>query len=282
MRDAFFLTLAVALVVLVVAFTTGCGREAGTGDAQSFQQLDKNQDGKLTRDELPEQMADRIMAADTDGDGVVTQAELEAAQEQTGGPAAEAGVEAQGGPEAEGGAKPEGGPKPQAGAKSEDSPKPQAAAKAEDGPKPQGRAEAQGGPRGQGRPHAAQSFQELDKNQDGKLTRDELPERTADRIMAADTDGDGTVTQAELEAGRERMGGRRGGLGRTDPAQMFADLDKNQDGKLAKNELSERMAERMMAADTNGDGAITKAEFEAAWEKRASERGQHGEPGGNN
>ena len=337
MRDAFLLTLAVTLVVLVVAFTTGCGREAGTDAAQSFQGLDENQDGRLTRDELPERIAYRIMAADTDGDGAVTQAELKAAREKTSGPDGQAGVEAQGGPEAEGGAKPEdgpepedspkpqaaakaedgptpqadaksedspkpqaaakpeGGPKPQAGAKSEDSPKAKTAAKAEDsseaqgGAKPQGRAEAQGGPGGRGRPDAAQSFQRLDKNQDGKLTRDELPERIADRIMAADTDGDGAVTQAELEAAGARMGGRRGPnaqgrqgrQGRPDPAQMFAHLDKNQDGKLTKDELPERMAERLMAADTNGDGAITKAEFEAAREKMGGRRGQHGGGSGN-
>lgn len=66
---------------------------------------------------------------------------------------------------------------------------------------------------------------------------------------------------------------------RRDPAQMFADLDKNSDGKLTKDELPERFAERMMGADTNGDGALTKGELEQARRNRRS-RGGDGPPRG--
>ncbi len=329
MKNACGLTLAVILVAVVL--TTGCGREAETGVTPSFEALDRNQDGKLTRDELPKQIADSIMAADADGDGMVTQAELEAAGQKLVGPGSDAGIEPEIAPEMEEAAKPEAeappeeSPKPQADAKTEKSAKPQAAAKpetstkpaakpkaetaaktassakpqvaktaggagAESGNRPGGRAEARGGPGGEGRPSPGQMFAHLDKNQDGKLTKDELPERMGDRIMAADSNGDGAVTQAELQAARERMGGRRGpdaqgrggGEGRPDPAQLFTRLDKNNDGKLTKDELPEWMTERLMAGDTNGDGVITKAEFEAAREKMGGQRRQRNESRGNN
>jgi hypothetical protein len=48
----------------------------GTTDfAQRFRQLDRNRDGKLTKDELPEQMLRRFDMMDTNGDGAVDQAE---------------------------------------------------------------------------------------------------------------------------------------------------------------------------------------------------------------
>ena len=39
-----------------------------------------------------------------------------------------------------------------------------------------------------------------DKNKDGKLTKDELPEAGWTRLSAADTDKDGAISKAELEA----------------------------------------------------------------------------------
>ncbi len=88
-------------------------------------------------------------------------------------------------------------------------------------------------------------------------------------------------------------GNRRGGDGppgegapgdgqrraRRDPAQMFAESDKNSDGKLTKDELPERFAERMMRADANGDGALTKEELEQARRNRRN-RGGDGPPRG--
>ncbi|HCU36939.1 MAG TPA: hypothetical protein DGT21_16275 [Armatimonadetes bacterium] len=60
---------------------------------------------------------------------------------------------------------------------------------------------------------------------------------------------------------------------------MFAEFDKNSDGRLTKDELPERFADRMMRADANGDGAITKEELEQARRNRR-ERGGDGPPRG--
>ncbi|MCG3178438.1 MAG: hypothetical protein BIFFINMI_00765 [Phycisphaerae bacterium] len=54
-------------------------------------------------------------------------------------------------------------------------------------------------------PPAERIFETLDRNRDGKLTRDEIPRREVDRMMQADTDGDGAVTLAELRAMHEKM-----------------------------------------------------------------------------
>jgi Ca2+-binding EF-hand superfamily protein len=112
-----------------------------------------------------------------------------------------------------------------------------------------------------GPPSVGDIFAKLDKNADGKLTQDELPATHAERIMKADTDGDGAVTKEELEQARQARGGR--------PSidDIFAKLDKNADGKLTQDELPERLAERIMKADTDGDGAVTKEELQAARDK---------------
>ena len=51
------------------------------------------------------------------------------------------------------------------------------------------------------------------------------------------------------------------------PAEVFKEMDKNGDGKLAGSELPAPFRAGIMAADTNGDGAIELAEFEASVER---------------
>jgi peroxiredoxin/mono/diheme cytochrome c family protein len=58
----------------------------------------------------------------------------------------------------------------------------------------------------------------------------------------------------------ERPSGGRSG--RFDPKSMFKSLDANGDGKLVKDELPSRLAQRFELVDTNGDGAVTEQELE--------------------
>ncbi len=58
-------------------------RPGGEGDraqffTRMFEQRDENKDGKLSGDEIPEQMAGRLEQIDSDGDGSVSREELEA------------------------------------------------------------------------------------------------------------------------------------------------------------------------------------------------------------
>jgi multidrug resistance efflux pump len=77
-----------------------------------------------------------------------------------------------------------------------------------------GPAQASGGPaqgRGGGRGgDPGQMIERMDKNKDGKLALDELPEQLKGRLSSADTNGDGFLDTAEITAGFARMGGGGG------------------------------------------------------------------------
>ncbi|MHC4954955.1 MAG: EF-hand domain-containing protein [Planctomycetota bacterium] len=61
-----------------------------------------------------------------------------------------------------------------------------------------------GGNRGRGGASRAQMFENLDKNGDGKLTADELPERMQRMLERFDRDGDGALSADEMPARRGR------------------------------------------------------------------------------
>ncbi len=87
---------------------------------------------------------------------------------------------------------------------------------------------------------------------------------------APDRGGDGGRPRGEWGAGGPGGPGGEGGRERQrrDPAEMFAEFDKNGDGRLTPDELPERMAERIMRADADGDGAVTLEELEQARRNR--------------
>ena len=138
--------------------------------------------------------------------------------------------------------------------------------------------------------NATAALKSLDKNSDGKLTEDEL---RPNRPPGGGGPGGG-------QQGRGGFGGRpggdqgqsRGGFGgppqqgggRPDPGEMVNRLmafDKNKDGKLGKDELSERMAGIITRADTNGDGFASKEELtKIASQGGASRGGDRGGKGG--
>lgn len=67
-----------------------------------------------------------------------------------------------------------------------------------------------GGKSGPGESSPNQMFATLDKNKDGKLQKDELPPPMQAKLSDIDTNGDGEVSQSELEAAAAKMGGGRG------------------------------------------------------------------------
>ena len=95
--------------------------------------------------------------------------------------------------------------------------------------------------------NAQAALKKLDKNNDGKLTEDEL--RPAPRSSA--------------EAGEEMV-------------KRLMEFDKNADGKLSKEELPERMQGMFERADADHDGFLSKDEIK----KLAEARGAAGGPGG--
>ena len=215
----------------------GPGRAGGAGEMPSvdqiFQQLDKNGDGKLTKDEMPERLGQFLMRADANGDGALTKQELAEARKNLSAakPAAGAGAglptvdemfqrhdknadgkltkdelpefaaerlmraDANGDGELSKEELTEMRKKwaEQAGA-----------AAGRDGP-------GGAGPGAGGRFDSAEMFQRLDRNGDGSLTKDELPERLAELLMRADADGNGSLSKEELHKAREHFRDRQGG-----------------------------------------------------------------------
>lgn len=187
------------------------GPGAPAGGGQFFEKGDKNGDGKLSKDEVPAEAWERLGKADKNNDGAVTKEELAAMFR-------------------EGGGRP-GGP-------------------------------GAGGPGG--------LFEFADKNKDGKITQEEAGERW-ERISQLDKNGDGAVTKDEVparpEGGKPGAGGPGAGGG-GDRGAIFAQSDKNNDGKLGKDEVSPEMWERLSKADKNADGLVSKEELGAAYADR--------------
>ena len=106
-----------------------------------------------------------------------------------------------------------------------------------------------------------------------------------ENIVSQQPEGEASqVEQATNSGGGQREGAQRGGEGvgggRFDPEQIFAERDKDMDGLLAGDELSERMRPRVAAMDEDEDGAISKDEFLKAIAAIAAARRQSSGGGG--
>ena len=145
------------------------------------------------------------------------------------------------------------------------------------------------GARGDGHGPSHNSFIDaLDANGDNEITFDEI-EEAAEMLKEQDVNGDKKLTGDEIAdipgfgggpggpgglgrggPGRGRPG--RGGAGRGGPgrggagdgggmAERLMSFDKNKDGKLAADELPERMQRLIKGADADGDGSVDKNEL---------------------
>ncbi|WP_299645883.1 hypothetical protein [uncultured Jannaschia sp.] len=134
-------------------------------------------------------------------------------------------------------------------------------------------AEAQGPAGAPDRPE----FSEIDADGDGTVTQAELDtfrsEVRAARIAEVDTNGDGQIARDELLASE---GTRRTAM----VDRMFAELDANEDGQLDGAELiarvglrPDRMGTVFDRADANDDGGLSAEEWD-----EAGLRGPHGGP----
>ncbi|MEM9578289.1 MAG: calcium-binding protein [Pseudomonadota bacterium] len=111
------------------------------------------------------------------------------------------------------------------------------------------------------------SFEKLDADGNGQITRTELEGLRARTMASADTNRDGGISLEELEV----WGATRA---KTHARKMMDRLDANADGVLQPEELKSgkratRMFDRM---DANSDGTISEAEFEAARDRMAKRR----------
>lgn len=131
-----------------------------------------------------------------------------------------------------------------------------------------------GRPGGAGGAFAAKAIIErFDKNGDGKLSKDEAPERMRENFDRLDGDGDGSVTLAEFEKVAGAFPGgpparrpegtpanpRPEGRGEGGPPIVRA-LDANGDGEISAEEIA-AASKSLAKLDKNGDGKLTREEL---------------------
>jgi len=130
---------------------------------------------------------------------------------------------------------------------------------------------------------AEKAFARMDANGDGKLDQADREARQKARFDRVDTDGDGAITFAEFTAQREHRAERRDqradrapderrmkprfarrGPGGPGMMMMGKRADSDGDGAVSKAEFQSAMLARFDRADANGDGTLTGDERRAA------------------
>lgn len=106
------------------------------------------------------------------------------------------------------------------------------------------------------------SFQELDANNDGQVTQEEMQAHRNQRFTKADTDGDGQLSVEEMQAAAQQRSEDR-------VNKMFEKHDANADGFLSQDELPKpRRADKMFdRIDADNSGGISEQEYADAKDK---------------
>ncbi|MDA1053743.1 MAG: EF-hand domain-containing protein [Planctomycetota bacterium] len=113
--------------------------------------------------------------------------------------------------------------------------------------------------------NAVAALKTLDKNENGKIDEDELRPRFGGRPGGpggpgrGGPDGPGGRDAGPDGPPRDREAGRPSN--NDDMLARVLSFDKNEDGKLTKDEIPERMRGLLTRGDTNGDGALDKEEL---------------------
>lgn len=99
-----------------------------------------------------------------------------------------------------------------------------------------------------------------DSNGDGVVTRAEVEASVAQRFARMDVNKDGKVDKADREAAKKQREAKRGERG----GGMMERADANGDGALSLDEMKRMAMKRFDRADADKDGKLTASERDAA------------------
>ncbi len=116
-------------------------------------------------------------------------------------------------------------------------------------------------------------FEQFDTNGDGKLTQDEINAARTDMLAKHDADGDGKLSLAEFEAVWEEMTKQR-------MVRAFQRIDADGDASITVEEFLKPYANIVERMDRNGDGEISKDDRQRR-KRRSGQKGQQGQQGKN-
>jgi hypothetical protein len=136
----------------------------------------------------------------------------------------------------------------------------------------------------------------LDVNKDGVLNHADREAKMGEMFGAIDTNRDGSISKAEfmdhhkamMDGGGQHGKGRDGAEGRPPMGagmmgrgahrmhDMADKADTNHDGTITHAEFDATAKARFDTADTDHDGKLTATERRAAWKAMRGERGGHG------
>lgn len=102
-------------------------------------------------------------------------------------------------------------------------------------------------------------FKMMDTDGDGKISRAEHAVAARQMFLQCDTNHDGIVTVAEMEATAALRGEKPSKHDKT-AAEKIQMLDRNGDGQLTAAENEDGSDRMFTAMDTNGDGYLSKEE----------------------
>lgn len=122
------------------------------------------------------------------------------------------------------------------------------------------------------RPTVQQVFQQFDKDGDGVLTKDEVPEQLAENFERVDSSGNGTIERAELakvlrEISQDSAKPQPGGQQITPQVlrQAFLRYDTDKDGLLTRDEVPanrrQALSQMIRQFDDNDDDKLSLEEY---------------------
>ena len=114
-------------------------------------------------------------------------------------------------------------------------------------------------------PRNGRMFAKLDADHSGKVMLDEIKAPAEKRFASYDTNGDGAVSAAEIDARLKQAIEKRRN-------HILASLDEDKNGSVSKAELDKFIEAMFNGADADHDGGITLDEAHAfrmaAWRKQ--------------